>query len=331
MRPPRDLPVTVPSSLPPFSSIYGTVADEILAEADVLFTPVASQIGQASAAAPIRISSTARATAVDAAIASFYLLDTGDSTSLAAGNAYKAAAAAPAQNSGGNGQNGGSGSGSQDGGNGQPDDGPEMHAETRSGSELRMARRGARRKTLTYRSPNASKRQTKIGQIGGGRQNSAVDRFAIDFYRGQYFEPGIGTSSNAEQVFIGGLVVANVIMGVPVGPPVGVPGVDSTFPPNDGFLGEPTSTTLQPGTVIDRYGGATGRYASPVGTPFEARSLPPEAIQRPLSKYEVIKPIDGVKTGPCAPYYGQPGLGTQYQLPRPIQWYVDSGYLWPVP
>jgi hypothetical protein len=112
-----------------------------------------------------------------------------------------------------------------------------------------------------------------------------------------------------------------------------VPGtaLASPNPPNNGFMADPTPTTLQPGTLIDRYGGPSGYYASPAGTPFEMRALRPEAIQRPLNAYEVLKPIDGINSGLAVPYYGQTGLGMQYEFPVPIQSYIDSGHLRPIP
>jgi len=94
--------------------------------------------------------------------------------------------------------------------------------------------------------------------------------------------------------------------------------IASRWPGNNGFMAEPTSTTLQPGTLIDRYGASSGFFASPAGTPFVARSLPPEALARPLNAYRVVKPIEGVKSGLAAPYFGQPGLGLQYEFAKPI-------------
>ncbi|MBX3440755.1 MAG: glycohydrolase toxin TNT-related protein [Planctomyces sp.] len=48
----------------------------------------------------------------------------------------------------------------------------------------------------------------------------------------------------------------------------------SYYPPNRGFSGAPVAETLQPGTLIDRFGLDTGRFASPAGTPVPMRSLP---------------------------------------------------------
>lgn len=102
---------------------------------------------------------------------------------------------------------------------------------------------------------------------------------------------------------------------------------DTRYPPNRGFLGVPKKTTLKPGTTIDRVGDAGGTYASPAGTPLEARSLPPSRMGDPIRKYEILKPIEGVLEGPAAPWYGQPGMGTQYKLPDTIANLVKNGSL----
>ncbi|MCP4966154.1 MAG: TNT domain-containing protein [bacterium] len=60
--------------------------------------------------------------------------------------------------------------------------------------------------------------------------------------------------------------------------------------PSRGFLGGwSRADTLKPGTVIDRYGGETGRFFSPQGTPLDARALPTGS--GPLNTYEVLKPL----------------------------------------
>ncbi len=76
--------------------------------------------------------------------------------------------------------------------------------------------------------------------------------------------------------------------------------------PNRGFLGGwSRADTLEAVTVIDRYGGETGRFFSPQGTPLDARSLPTGA--GPLNTYEVLKPLD-VQGGVVAPRSGSPAL-----------------------
>ena len=79
---------------------------------------------------------------------------------------------------------------------------------------------------------------------------------------------------------------------------------------------------------IDRYGYPGGSYVSPVGTPFEARALPSSyEISKPYFRYEVLQPISEVTQAKVLPWFGQRGMGTQFQLPKPVQWYLDNGYL----
>lgn len=46
-----------------------------------------------------------------------------------------------------------------------------------------------------------------------------------------------------------------------------------SWPPNNGFDGETTVTTLNEGTLIDRFGEPDGSFFSPAGIPFEERAL----------------------------------------------------------
>jgi adhesin HecA-like repeat protein len=98
------------------------------------------------------------------------------------------------------------------------------------------------------------------------------------------------------------------------------------YPSNNGFLSESRNITLQPGTLIDRYGPNTGSYVSPAGTPFTMRSLPESAVNSPYNVYEVIAPFE-VQSGAITPAYGQLGLGTQHKLPNTVNDLVNSGYL----
>ena len=91
------------------------------------------------------------------------------------------------------------------------------------------------------------------------------------------------------------------------------------WPPNDGFDGTPTQTTLPEGTTFDRYGSPRGSYGSPLGTRPEQRSLAPGTTNKPLTKYKVLKPIENVQSGPAAPWFEQPGGGTQYKFPKTIE------------
>ncbi|MGC5332384.1 TNT domain-containing protein [Micromonospora sp. DT62] len=131
------------------------------------------------------------------------------------------------------------------------------------------------------------------------------------------------------------------------------------FPPQEGYVlgphGEPVKArqTLLPGYRLDRFGFPGGAFLSPVGTPFSARSLAPQSLNTPpipppppgvppaatLANYHtycVLKPFD-VDSGPIAPWFAQPGMGTQFQLnpayvPQAggtlnVQWLIDHHYL----
>ena len=95
--------------------------------------------------------------------------------------------------------------------------------------------------------------------------------------------------------------------------------------PNNGFLGGwSTTETLQPGTLIDRYGAETGRFFSPAGTSLEARALPPGS--GPLNAYEVLKAVE-VQGGIAAPAFGQPGIGIRYMAPQTVAELIDDGFI----
>ncbi|ELU5197296.1 contact-dependent inhibition effector tRNA nuclease [Escherichia coli] len=100
------------------------------------------------------------------------------------------------------------------------------------------------------------------------------------------------------------------------------------WPPNRGAYGPVEKVTLPAGTVIDRYGYPGGSFVSPIGVPFEQRALPSShATTKPYFQYEILKPIDDVSQGKILPWFGQKGQGTQYELPKPVQWYLDKDYI----
>ena len=98
------------------------------------------------------------------------------------------------------------------------------------------------------------------------------------------------------------------------------------WPENGGAADNWSSNTLNPGDVIDRYGKTSGHYASPEGTPFEQRSLPATSKDLPYDAYKVLTPLN-VKSSVIAPAFGQPGGGIQYLFEKPLQYYIDNGYL----
>jgi hypothetical protein len=88
----------------------------------------------------------------------------------------------------------------------------------------------------------------------------------------------------------------------------------SRYPLKDGALGAAERVFLMPGTEIDRYGSAMGRFFSPLNTPIEMRSLPPWNDVSQYNRYTVVKPFE-VEKGLIGSYYGKPGFGIQYGFP----------------
>ena len=83
---------------------------------------------------------------------------------------------------------------------------------------------------------------------------------------------------------------------------------------------------MPPGEIIDRYGSSWGRFTSPHGTPLPARSMRINNLNSVPSIYRVAKPIE-VNAGFVEPWYGQPGMGVQYEMPVPIEILLKKGFL----
>ena len=91
------------------------------------------------------------------------------------------------------------------------------------------------------------------------------------------------------------------------------------YPPNDGAVGTPKTIILKAGSIIvDRYGRDTGQYLSPMGTPYEQRSLPRGSKNCEYHVYQVVKDIENVQAAEISAWFGQPGGGIQYKLPKRI-------------
>lgn len=98
------------------------------------------------------------------------------------------------------------------------------------------------------------------------------------------------------------------------------------WPPNRGFDGNPTKVTLEPGTLIDRYGYDGGTFVSPKGIPYTERSLPIGTDQKPYTVFEVVKPVE-VQAGKIAPWFGEKGGGIQYEFSQKISDLLQQGVL----
>ncbi|MBC1487402.1 ribonuclease YeeF family protein [Listeria seeligeri] len=84
------------------------------------------------------------------------------------------------------------------------------------------------------------------------------------------------------------------------------------WPPDDGFVpGTQKIETLKPGMRIDRYGTPEGAFLAPESDPYTSRALAPHSEDAPYYVYEVIDDFD-VTSGEIAPWFSQPGGGTQF-------------------
>lgn len=99
------------------------------------------------------------------------------------------------------------------------------------------------------------------------------------------------------------------------------------YPPNDGFVGKPEKVTLKAGEqLVDRYGPITGGFVSPIGTSLKARALP-DNITGEYTVFAVKTDIADVLSGRTAPWFGEPGGGTQYRLPQSTKKLLRAGYM----
>jgi hypothetical protein len=74
--------------------------------------------------------------------------------------------------------------------------------------------------------------------------------------------------------------------------------------------------------VIDRFGHPGGGYLGAEGIPFAERSLPPSSALNPYFRYVVEDPTAlppgwRIEESQAAPWFHQPGGGTQYRIIRP--------------
>jgi hypothetical protein len=100
------------------------------------------------------------------------------------------------------------------------------------------------------------------------------------------------------------------------------------WPKNNGFNGSPERTILKGGTTFDRYGDETGRFAAPDGTPFDSRSLPPNAKLSPLTTYKVVNPLPAYQgTSSGSFWFNSSGGGTQYMFDYNINYLLQNSYI----
>jgi peptidoglycan hydrolase-like protein with peptidoglycan-binding domain len=100
------------------------------------------------------------------------------------------------------------------------------------------------------------------------------------------------------------------------------------WPPNNGATGPEKPVILKTGTLIDRYGGGGGSFASRPAASYAQRSLPYDPTSVPYQQYEVLKPLPAME-GESAPWFDQPGGAPQYRFDKSLRDLVDEGFLKP--
>ena len=103
----------------------------------------------------------------------------------------------------------------------------------------------------------------------------------------------------------------------------------TSWPGNRGFLGSSNKVTLEPGSIVDRYGFRNGTFVSPRGTPFPMRALPDSTLSKPFEAYRVRSALE-VDGGLITPAFGKPGLGTQFELPHSVDELIQLKILEPI-
>jgi hypothetical protein len=104
------------------------------------------------------------------------------------------------------------------------------------------------------------------------------------------------------------------------------------WPPQDEFPDGFASATgrvptrLAPDTIVDTFGPTFTRVLYDASTPFAARSLPVDYAASGYRRWRVLKDT-AVWSGPVAPWFGQPGGGTQNFALMPVADLVGSGFL----
>lgn len=87
---------------------------------------------------------------------------------------------------------------------------------------------------------------------------------------------------------------------------------DIHWPLDDGFVsGTQHIERLTPGTKLSRYGEHSGDFLGAVDDSFPSRSLAPHSQKASYYEFEVLREAD-FTVGKIAPWFDQPGGGTQY-------------------
>jgi hypothetical protein len=98
------------------------------------------------------------------------------------------------------------------------------------------------------------------------------------------------------------------------------------YPPASGFVSV-AIVKLKTNTKLDRYGSLWGTFVAPQGASFGSRALPASSKNSIYYQFKVIKDIPNVRAGKAIPWFGEPGMGTQYQFQDRINTLIANKYL----
>ncbi|KAL4911762.1 hypothetical protein BDW62DRAFT_217031 [Aspergillus aurantiobrunneus] len=94
-----------------------------------------------------------------------------------------------------------------------------------------------------------------------------------------------------------------------------------------------SNVTLPVGQKLDRFGSEYGTFLAPLGAPYIERSLPPSNLDTydgnyPFNYhvYQVTREFV-VGLGPIAPWFEQPGMGTQFVGYSNVLGLIEGGFL----
>lgn len=158
------------------------------------------------------------------------------------------------------------------------------------------------------------------GPIDQPGQNGQNGQYNADV--GQPGQPGHYAGQADQAPGAGGDPLAQFLAGPPIAPLAG-------DPPTTLYT-EHRLTVLTPGTEVDRFGDQLGNTVYAARTRYPHRSLPPDYIEREYRVYRVRNPLRAL-TGTAIPWFGQPGGGIAYLLPRPIADLLREGVLVELP
>ena len=105
------------------------------------------------------------------------------------------------------------------------------------------------------------------------------------------------------------------------------------YPDNYGAIPGTSDTVTLGGdggvNTVDRFGTPkdTSNFVTESGVPADRLSLPPWTSPDEHFTYHINEPIPGVRRSAVAPWVGDRGLGIQYELPKPINWYIEQGII----